>query len=122
MIDNTKEYIVCAAYLQTKNTKSRQEMIDKQGKDPKSIYYDPHNQVFDMRLGFRHPDIIYQYGDEINNKESDGGFMTSKGRYVDRIEAMKIAYECGQVSKEKAIRNDEYVKNSYWPLYSEDIY
>lgn len=122
MIDNSKEYIVCAAYLQTKNTHNRQKMIDKQHKDPKSIYYKPHNEVFDMRLGFRHPDIIYQYGDEINNKESDGGFMTSKGRYVDRITAMKIAYECGQVSKEKAIRNDKYIKNGYWPLYSEDIY
>lgn len=121
MIDNSKEYIVCAAYLQTKNTHNRQEMIDKQHKDPKSIYYKPHNEVFDMRLGFRHPDIIYQFGDEINNKESDGGFMTSKGRYVDRITAMKIAYECGQVSKEKALRNDDS-NIKYWPLYSEDIY
>lgn len=33
--------------------------------------------------------------------------MTSKGRYVDRIEAMKIAYECGQVTKERALRNDD---------------
>lgn len=43
MIDNSKEYIVCAAYLQTKNTKNRQDMIDNQSKDPKSIYYEPHN-------------------------------------------------------------------------------
>lgn len=122
MIDNSKEYIVCAAYLQTINTKNRQKMIYKNGKDPKEFYNEPHNQVFDMRLGFRHADIIYQYGDDINYHNSDGGFMTSKGRYVDRIEAMKIAYECGQVSRDMAIKDDEGTKVSYWPLYSEDIY
>lgn len=121
MIDNSKEYIVCAAYLQAKNTAHRQYMIDTMNKDPKSIYHKPHDDVFDMRLGFRHPDIIYQFKDEINSFESDGGFMTSKGRYVDRIEAMKIAYECGQVTKEKALRNDDS-NIKYWPLYSEDIY
>lgn len=118
MIDNSKEYIVCAAYKQIKNTTYRQHMIDN-GRDPKSIYREPHDEVFDMRLGYRHPDIIYQFNDEINTH--NGGFMTSKGRYVDRIEAMKIAYECGQVDASKALRNDDSNKK-YWPLYSEDIY
>ena len=39
MIDNTKEYIVCAAYRQSKNTSNRRKMINDIGKDPKSIYY-----------------------------------------------------------------------------------
>ena len=32
----------------------------------------------------------------------DQGFYTSKGRFVDRYEGMKIAYEAGQVSEETA--------------------
>ena len=32
----------------------------------------------------------------------DQGFYTSKGRFVDRIEGMKIAHACGQVSDEVA--------------------
>ena len=32
----------------------------------------------------------------------DQGFYTSKGRFVGRHEAMKIAYEAGQVSEEVA--------------------
>ena len=57
MIDNTKEYIVCAAYRQSKNTSNRRKVINDIGKDPKSIYYAPHNEVFDLRLGYRHTDI-----------------------------------------------------------------
>lgn len=119
MIGNTKEYIVCAAYRQSKNTSNRRKVINDIGKDPKSIYYAPHNEVFDLRLGYRHPDIIYQYGDEIDQSDG-GGFMTSKGRYVDRTEAMTIAYECGQVTKETAVRDDG--NGQYGSLFSEDIY
>ena len=63
------------------------------------------------------------------------GFYTSKGRYVDRIETMKIAYECGQVTAEIAfnkswhdiklnIGNAEEPKDSekYNRLFSEDLY
>lgn len=117
MIDNTKEYIVCAAYKQNTNTIYRQHLIDN-GRDPKRIYREPSDEVFDMRLGYRHPDIIYQFGGEINHRSDEGGFMTSKGRYVDRIEAMKIALECGQVTEEKALRVD----GTYNWLFSEDIY
>ena len=42
--------------------------------------------------------------------EIEKGFYTSKGRFVDRTEAAKIAYECGQTSELKDI------------LYSEDLY
>lgn len=97
MIDNSKEYILCAAY------KLKQECNHAE------IYYQPHRQVFGMALGWRHPDIIYKYSDAIDQSDL-GGFCTSKGRYVDRKEAAKIALECGQISEEKRL------------LYSEDIY
>ena len=54
------------------------------------------------------------------DQSDGGGFMTSKGRYVDRTEAMKIAYECGQVTKETAVRDDG--NGQYGSLFSEDIY
>lgn len=111
MIDNTKEYILCAAFRQKKNTKNRQKHVDE-GYDIANIYYDPHKQVFDMRLGWRHPDIMYQYGDEIDRSDT-GGFCTSKGRYVTREEAYKIAVECGQI---------EEGKFSKTKLFSEDLY
>lgn len=119
MIDNSKEYIVCAAYKTNKDTPHLKYLIDK-GLDAKNIYYEPHRQVMDIVTGWRHSDIILKF-DDIIDKEDRGGFMTSKGRYVNRIEAMKIALEAGQVTKEKAIREDG--KNGgYWALFSEDIY
>lgn len=74
----------------------------------------------DIVTGWRHSDIILKF-DDIIDKEDRGGFMTSKGRYVDKIEAMKIALEAGQVTKEKAIREDGE-DGGYCPLFSEDIY
>ena len=44
MIDNTKEYIVCAAYKTIKDTPHLKYLIDK-GSDVKNIYYEPHRQV-----------------------------------------------------------------------------
>ena len=119
MIDNTKEYIVCAAYKTIKDTPHLKYLIDK-GFDVKNIYYEPHRQVMSIVTGWRHADIIWKFGDIIDREDS-GGFMTSKGRYVNRTEAMKIALEAGQVTKEKAIREDGE-DGGYWPLFSEDIY
>lgn len=97
MIDNSKEYILCAAF------KLKQEC------EHAYLYPKPYRQVFSMALGWRHADIIYKYMDVIDQSDL-GGFCTSKGRYVDREEAAKIALECGQISEEKRL------------LYSEDIY
>lgn len=106
MIDNSKEYILCAAYRFKKGM--RTTYMDGCGVDA-NMYNEPHRQVFGLALGWRHPDIIYKYGDIIDQSDL-GGFCTSKGRYVDRKEAAKIALECGQISEDKRL------------LYSEDIY
>ena len=70
------------------------------------------------------------------------GFYTSKGRWVNRYDGMKIAFEAGQVSEDKAYIKDltDFDKNvfgidsddkDYWrkraggiyaPLFSEDLY
>lgn len=109
-MDNKKEYIVCAAYkLKAGEDFPRIKTHLSTGKDVKKIYFEPHREVFDMALGWRHADIIYKHGDLIDQSDT-GGFMTSKGRYVNRDEAAKIAFECGQVPK------------MIHRLYSEDIY
>ena len=45
-------------------------------------------------------------GGECDGFEEVDGFLTSEGRFVDRWQGMKIAYEAGQVSKENAFRKD----------------
>lgn len=118
MIDNSKEWICCAAY---KTIQDPPHLIDleKRGFEVKNTYHEPHRQIMGMVTGWRHADIIWKFGDIID-KDDSGGFMTSRGRYVDRVEAMEIALAAGQVTEKKAIRTDGI--KPYWPLYSEDIY
>lgn len=97
MIDNNKEYIVCAAV-------KRKETHDCEAK---MNYRD----LYDIELGYRHCDIFHRFPGLMSTKPSDQGFFTSRGRFVNRKDAMKIAIDCGQV-------ND----NNFSELYSEDVY
>lgn len=97
MIDNSKEYILCAA-IRRKHTRNCTQVMYKK-------------DIYNVELGLRHCEILHRFIGELKNDEdSDQGFMTSHGRYVDRVEAAKIAYECGQINK----------PSNY--LFSEDIY
>ena len=82
-MNNKVEYILCAAYKFKEGycTPRMEEITTKNGAMVEDVYYEPHKEVFRMALGWRHADIIYKYGDCIDNKDT-GGFMTSKGRYV----------------------------------------
>jgi hypothetical protein len=67
--------------------------------------------------GYRHCNIIGQLhslvdGDDIEMRESEQGFLTSKNRFVDRIEGARIALASNQIEKLK------YGSK----LYSEDLY
>lgn len=68
--------------------------------------------------GWRHANIIGQYfvltGKATRSSNSVQGFLTSTGRFVDRIEAGNIAIKAGQwrITEEDSGR----------PLYSEDLY
>lgn len=48
-------------------------------------------------------------------KMDDQGFLTNTGRFVDRIEAKKIALETGQCTEESCVVKGE-------DLYSEDLW
>jgi hypothetical protein len=87
-MDNSKEYILCAAI----------EM-----KEVKYTVLDAYSFI----SGYRHCDILSQFGREVITSPDAQGFMTSKGRFVNRHEAAQIAFECGQISKNMNILSSE---------------
>jgi hypothetical protein len=153
MIDNSKEYILCAAYKRVKPRKCKP-------------YHPGVNEICWLEIGYRHHDILQRFAVKhlwlINlfSKLKLGkialtcyknfqvvdpmtaGFYTSKGRWVNRYEGMKIALEAGQVPEDKAYIEDltdfdksvfgiddddkdywrKRAKSVYAPLFSEDLY
>lgn len=112
MMNNQQEYILCAALKR---------------KEPRQCYHKglPYhagtNDILDIEIGYRHHDIYQRFGDEVSHKMKDQGFYTSKGRFVDRIEGMKIAVAAGQVPANRA--TIEYKgKIIESELFSEDLY
>lgn len=151
MIDNSKEYILCAAYKRVKPRKCKP-------------YHKGANEITELEIGYRHHDILQRFPSKfpwvakllyklrlykLSAKwitkfqvvdPKTAGFYTSMGRWVDRHEAMKIAFEAGQVPETKihmselndfdrkvfGIDSDD---KDYWrkiseyaPLFSEDLY
>jgi len=106
MIDNTKEYILCAAIWY----KDQQQLPS---------VYNPRNITTGVVLcGYRHSNIIGQCVGLLNLPQSKmgsyvQGFLTSKNRFLDREKAAKLAFECGQVEKLQYMSDE---------LFSEDIY
>ena len=109
-----KEYILCAA---VKRLTPRFET---------DIMYH-NNDINNIEIGYRHFDIFHRFEGQVSTSPHDQGFYTSKGRFVDRKEAMVIAMAAGQVKNtyygrkplmEAYKDGDLLVKN----LYSEDLY
>lgn len=156
MIDNSKEYILCAAIWYQDGTEAPRGFIAQnidsgvvigQWRHGNCINIRATNPIWNkktlsergkgdvpMRVSEETPDIEYDYVD---------GFLTSKGRFVDRWQAAKIAMDCGQLSAEIAVRNydrsdddisDDEVMNTepqyrvghqrgrFKMIYSEDLY
>lgn len=65
-------------------------------------------------LGYRHYNIIHNFKGLIDKSLEAQGFYTSRGRFVDRAEAYKIAKKAGQ------IRNNN--KRLILHLFSGDLY
>ena len=113
MIDNNKEYILCAAI---------KRKTPREGEP----YWKGTNDIMDIEIGYRHHDIFNRFKD---GEELDGiqqGFYTSKGRFVDRVEALEIAYKAGQVTDDNYqthIFDNGVVKELKTnKLYSEQLY
>lgn len=96
MIDNKKEYILCAAIR-------RKYPREVEGGDP---YAGEQNDILNIEIGYRHHDIYQRFN--VNSPDCPlelgaDGFYTSKGRFVDRYEGMEVAYKAGQVGAKKAL-------------------
>lgn len=56
---------------------------------------------------------------KIGAKREHQGFITDKGVYLDRLQAMRHAKRCGQ----KLIKTDDEIKHKWsHPLFSEDLW
>ena len=60
-------------------------------------YWEGTNDILDIELGMRHHDIFRRFEEEMDPHMEAQGFYTSKGRFVGREEAAKIAYAAGQI-------------------------
>lgn len=111
MIDNSKEYILCAATWY-KEIPVKKE-IDFQSTNPKNC---PTGLVFS---GHRHGQCIYTKCAitglrDCESGENVQGFLTNKNRFVDRIEALEIARNAGQLKEGERISSSG--------LHSENLY
>ena len=127
MIDNTKEYILCAAIWYRDGTEAPRGFIAQNidsgvvigqyrhgncinvratnpiwNKRTLQERLDRESQELPMRISDEKPDAEYDYVD---------GFLTSEGNFVDRWQGMKLAYEAGQVSAKRAFRNKEDIES-----------
>jgi len=109
-----KEFVVCAAVW------SKELELKKEISYCRSRNLD-HGVVF---AGLRHPHAMYTmvavtglrsvtYAEDAVGEHVQG-FVTSKDRFVDRTEAMKIALAAGQVTEGETYSTSE--------LFSEDLY
>lgn len=104
-----KEYILCSA-IRRKTPRTCQP------------YRAGENEICEIEIGYRHHDIIQRFGGEVLDLHSQG-FYTSKGRFVDRYEASRIALKAGQIDESKAIIGYTYDGDiMYQQLFSEDLY
>lgn len=97
------EYILCAAIRRVKP------------RDCVRHYWQ--SDIYDVELGYRHPDILARFKGEVSTELSEQGFYTSRNRFVDRNEAFKIAYQANQIPITLYEERGENGK-----LYSEDLY
>lgn len=133
MIDNSKEYIACAAvwYQNGKHYPFQNVYGIDNGfvigsfRHPMCMSVCPENPYFQHKL-VENGDETLQFewnpdcaGDVVQ------GFITSYGRFVDRKDAFKIALECGQITRESIMKTQGVDIGTYtgtMRLYSEDIF
>lgn len=119
MIDNSKEYILCAAIWYQDGTEAPRGFIAQnidtgvvigQWRHGNCINVRATNPVWNKKklverceretdnipMTTEKPDMSYNEVD---------GFITSHGRFVDRWQAAKIAMDCGQLPESVAVRN-----------------
>ena len=154
MIDNTREYVLCAAIWYKDGTEAPRGMIAQNIDSGVVIGQWRHGNCINVRATNplwnkkKLAERLAQGDDKLDSWESTDyeevdGFITSEGRFVDRWQAMELAYMAGQVGYERAKNKKytgEYVDtavfqaqvpherhtnndgNGWNMMYSEDIY
>lgn len=123
MIDNSKEYILCAAIWYKDGTEAPRGLIAQnidtgvvigQWRHGNCINVRSTNPVWNAKkLAERKNEtpMITKYEDTLEYYDYVDGFLTSEGRFVDRWQGMKIAYEAGQVDERRAFRDPERLES-----------
>lgn len=157
MIDNSKEYILSAAIWYKDGTEAPRGFIAQNIDSGVVIGQWRHGNVINIRatnplwnakkLAERrgeNPMKIEKYEDTLPYFDEVDGFITSKGRFVDRWQAAELALLCGQIDEKRALNDEwegdeEYMKDfqnqtphwrggeernkcKYCMIYSEDLY
>lgn len=117
-----KEYILCAAIWYKDNTEAPRGMIAQnidtgvvigQWRHGNCINVRSTNPVWNAKkLAERKGEtpMITKYEDTLEYYDHVDGFLTSEGRFVDRWQGMKLAYEAGQVDEKRAFRSEERIE------------
>lgn len=115
MIDNSKEYIICAAVWYQDGTEAPRGLIAQNIDSGVVIGQWRHGNCINVRA----TNPLWnskKLSERINRNEKENpmteigpdiytkvdGFITSYGRFVDRWQGMEIAYEAGQVDEKRA--------------------
>ena len=157
MIDNSKEYSLSAAIWYKDGTEAPRGFIAQNIDSGVVIGQWRHGNVINVRatnplwnakkLAERrgeNPMKIEKYEDTLSYFDEIDGFITSKGRFVDRWQAAELALLCGQIDEKRALNDEwegdeEYMKDfqnqtphwrggeernkcKYCMIYSEDLY
>ena len=139
MIDNSREYIICAGIWYKDGTEAPRGLIAQNIDNGVVIGQWRHGNCINIRstnplwnakkLAERKQEtpMISSYEDTLKYYDYVDGFLTSHGRFVDRWQGMAIAYLAGQVPYERAKCKNyegEYVEdgNGWNMMYSEDLY
>lgn len=134
MANKIEEYIVCSAYKLPDDymfpniEKMNKALVAHKGvtvdekpfTDVRNMYAEVYRGIFHMITGWRHQDIIWKYGIDLC-KSQNSGFMTSKARFVDRQEGMKIAFIAGQVDFKNAVLDRQDANDDFWKRIDEEV-
>ena len=157
MIGNSKEYILSAAIWYKDGTEAPRGFIVQNIDSGVVIGQWRHGNIINIRatnplwnakkLAERRgepPMEIKKHEDTLSYFDEVDGFITSKGRFVDRWQAAELALLCGQIDEKRALNDEwegdeEYMKDfqnqtphwrggeernkcKYCMIYSEDLY
>ena len=157
MIDNSKEYILSAVIWYKDGTEAPRGFIAQNIDSGVVIGQWRHGNIINIRatnplwnakkLAERrgeNPMEIKKHEDTLSYFDEVDGFITSKGRFVDRWQAAELALLCGQIDEKRALNDkwegdEEYMKDfqnqtphwrggeernkcKYCMIYSEDLY